>query len=112
MAVSRRNAVCQPAQGNMSIKNIRLIGIIAAVPLLLLIPFIAMRFTDEVNWTALDFIVMGVLLLATGLLCEFAFRVTRTTLVRVAAVGAVLFIFVMVWGELATGFFRRMIAGN
>ncbi len=96
----------------MNIKNIRLIGIIAAVPVLLLIPFIAMRFTDEVNWTALDFIVMGSLLLVTGVTCEFAMRATRTVFVRLAAVGAVLFIFVMVWGELATGFFRRLLAGN
>ena len=56
--------------------------------------------------------VMGSLLLVTGVTCEFAMRATRTVFVRLAAVGAVLFIFVMVWGELATGFFRRLLAGN
>ena len=47
-------------------KNIRLICILLAVPALLLIPYIAMRYTDEVNWTLLDFIVMGLMLLITG----------------------------------------------
>ena len=38
-------------------QNKRLIGIVLAVPLLLLIPLIAMLFTGEVKWTLLDFIV-------------------------------------------------------
>jgi len=48
-------------------KNVRLICILLAVPALLLIPFFAMKFTHEVNWTAIDFITMGVMLLITGL---------------------------------------------
>jgi hypothetical protein len=71
-----------------------------AVPALLLIPLVAMRFTDEVNWTALDFITMGFMLLVTGLAIEAALRIIRTAWVRVTAVVAVLFGFVMVWGAL------------
>ena len=81
-------------------KNIRLICILLAVPALLLIPFLAMRFTDEVNWTALDFTTMGVMLLVTGLAIEAALRIVKTTWMRAAAVLAVLFGFVMVWGAL------------
>jgi hypothetical protein len=81
-------------------KNIRLICILLAVPVLLLIPYIAMRFTNEVNWTPFDFIVMGMMLLVTGLAIETALRVVRTTWIRVAAVVAVLFGFLMVWGTL------------
>ena len=81
-------------------KNIRLICILVAVPALLLIPFFAMRFTDEVNWTALDFIVMGTMLLITGLAIEVALRIVKVTWVRAAAVLAILFGFVMVWGAL------------
>jgi hypothetical protein len=73
---------------------------VLAVPALLLIPYFAMRFTDEVNWTALDFTVMGVMLLVTGLGIELALRIFRTAWTRVAAVLAVLFGFVMVWGAL------------
>jgi len=81
-------------------KNIRLICILLAVPVLLLIPFFAMRFTNEVNWTALDFTTMGVMLLVTGLGIEVALRIVRQGWVRAAAVAAILLGFVMVWGAL------------
>jgi len=84
----------------MNIKNIRLFCILLAVPALLLIPFLAMRFTDEVNWTSLDFITMGVMLLVTGLAIEVALRVVELTWMKVAAVAAILVGFVMVWGTL------------
>ena len=84
----------------MSMKNTRLIVILAAALSLLLIPFVAMRFTNEVNWTALDFITMGAMLLVTGGAIEVALRVVRVTWMRVAAVVAVIFGFVMVWGTL------------
>ena len=81
-------------------KNVRLICILLAVPALLLIPFFAMKFTHEVNWTAIDFITMGVMLLITGLAIEVALRLVRVTWMKAAAVLAILFGFVMVWGTL------------
>jgi len=78
----------------------RLILILVAAESLLLIPFVAMRFTNEVVWTALDFVTMGVMLLCTGIGIEVALRLARDTWIKVAAVAAVLFIFVMVWGTL------------
>jgi hypothetical protein len=81
-------------------KNTRLICILLAVPALLLIPYMAMRFTNEVNWTLGDFIVMGAMLLVTGLAIEIALRIVKTAWVRVAAVAAVLFGFLMLWGTL------------
>lgn len=84
----------------MNTKNLRLICILLAVPALLPIPYIAMKFTNEVNWTALDFITMGVMLLVTGLAIEVALRILNTTWMKVAAVVAVLFGFVMLWGTL------------
>jgi hypothetical protein len=82
------------------LKNKRLVFILLTVPTLLLIPFIAMRFTDEVNWTPLDFITMGFMLLMTGLAIEVALRIARVTWVKVAVVAGILFGFVMVWGTL------------
>ena len=84
----------------MNFQNIRLIVIVGAALSLLLIPFIAMRFTDEVNWTALDFITMGVMLLVTGLAIEAALRIVKDTWMRAAAVLVILVGFVMVWGTL------------
>ncbi|HYJ91328.1 MAG TPA: hypothetical protein VEV84_08470 [Pyrinomonadaceae bacterium] len=84
----------------MITQNIRLICILLAVPALLLIPYIAMRYTDEVNWTPMDFTVMGVMLLVTGLAIEVALRNVRVNWIKVVAVVAILFGFVMVWGTL------------
>jgi hypothetical protein len=78
----------------------RLILILVAAESLLLIPFFAMKFTNEVVWTAMDFITMGVMLLITGTGIEVALRLAKDTWIKVAAVAAVLFIFVMVWGTL------------
>ena len=84
----------------MKFQNIRLIVILAAALSLLLIPYVAMKFTGEVNWTALDFITMGIMLLCTGIGVEIALRVVKATWMRVAGVAGVLFAFVMVWGAL------------
>ena len=78
----------------------RLILILVAAESLLLIPFLAMKFTSEVDWSPMDFITMGVMLLLTGIGIEFALRLVKDTWIKVAAVAAVLFVFVMVWGTL------------
>jgi len=84
----------------MKMRNIRLVCILIVVPALLLIPYFAMKFGDEVNWTAIDFIVMGFMLLVTGLAIEVALRIVKLTWMKVAAVAVILFGFVMVWGAL------------
>lgn len=58
----------------MIMQNKRLIIIVLVAALLLLISLIAMQFTDQVNWTLFDFIVAGVLLIGTGLMCELVMR--------------------------------------
>ena len=58
----------------MILKNKRLIVILLAISMLLLIPLIAMQFTDEVNWTLFDFVIAGALLFGTGLLSELIMR--------------------------------------
>jgi len=58
----------------MITKNKRLVFIVLGAVTLLLVPFIAMQFSHEVSWSPDDFVVMGGLLLGTGLLCEFVLR--------------------------------------
>lgn len=82
-------------KGKMKIQNIRLIGIFAAVALLLLIPWAA-----GFPWSRMDFFIAGVLLLGTGLACEIALRVIKVTWAKAAAVVVILFGLVMVWGTL------------
>lgn len=85
----------------MTTTNKRLFGILLAIPMLLLIPFIAMQFSKEVNWGVLDFIVMGVLLLGTGLLCELVLRKVKTIQNRLLLCGAVVALFLLTWIGLA-----------
>jgi hypothetical protein len=93
-------------------KNKRLICIVLAVTFLLLIPFIAMQFTDEVNWSLLDFVVMGILLLGTGFIYEFVLRTVKKTTHRIAICAAILVGFLLIWAELAVGIFGTPFAGS
>jgi len=96
----------------MTIQNKRLIGIVLTAAVLLLIPFLAMRFTDEVKWDRRDFVIMGVLLLGTGLMCELVLRVVTKTAYRIAICAAILLAFLLTWIELAVGIFGTRFAGS
>jgi hypothetical protein len=57
-----------------------------ATACVLLVPLVAMQFTDEVNWTLADFVLAGALLGGSGLLLELAVRKPGTVAYRVAAI--------------------------
>jgi hypothetical protein len=86
-------------------QNKRLIIIIIAVAILLLIPFIAMQFTNEVNWTMFDFMTAAVLLLSTGLLCELVLRKVKKTGYQIALCVALVVLLLLTWIQLAVGIF-------
>ncbi len=90
----------------------RVIGILLAVTILLLIPFVAMQFTDEVNWTVFDFVVAGGLLLGTGLICELVMRKLKKNNYKVGIIAAILLTLILVWIELAVGIFGTVFAGD
>ena len=75
---------------------------LAAVSLLL-IPLIAMQFTDEVKWTAIDFITMGALLLITGTGIELIRRKNKNVRKRMLYIAICVIIFLLIWVELAVG---------
>lgn len=93
-------------------KNTRLMIILLTVPILLLIPLVAMQFTDEVDWDVSDFVIMGILLLVTGLGCEGVMRTVPRVRNRLLICAAILFIFFLVWAELAVGVFGTPFAGS
>ena len=93
-------------------ENKRLVVILLAVALLLLITLIAMNFTDEVNWALSDFVVMGVLLLGTGLMCELVMRKVKKIEHRIALCVALLAALFLIWAELAVGIFGTPFAGS
>ncbi len=75
--------------------------------LLLLVPLVAMQFTNEVNWDITDFVVMGFLLFSTGNLAAWASRGASRG--RKAVIGVIsLAAFLYVWAELAVGVFTNL----
>lgn len=96
----------------MTLQNKRLTAIMASAGILLLVPFIAMQFTNEVKWSATDFLVAGILLVSTGLLCEFILRKFTKRIYRIAICGVVLVALLLVWAELAVGIFGSPLAGS
>ena len=92
--------------------NKRIIGIVLTVVAILLVPLIAMQFTNEVKWSLPDFLVMGSLLLGTGLLCEYVIRKVNKTGPRIAIIAAILIALFLVWAELAVGIFGTPFAGS
>jgi Kef-type K+ transport system membrane component KefB len=93
-------------------KNKRLKIILATAAILLSVPFIAMQFTSEVDWSPGDFIIMGILLFGTGMICEFIMRKVKNTNHRIMICAAVLFVFFLIWAELAVGIFGTPFAGS
>lgn len=88
-----------------------IIRYIVGTALILLVPLIAMLFTDEVQWDLRDFVIIGTLLIGAGLIFELV--TTRVnpkyrTLIAVVIVAAVL----LIWAELAVGIFGAPFAGS
>lgn len=71
--------------------------------LLLLLPLAAMQFTNEVNWTASDFIFAAMLFALVGGGFELLARRSRTLSYRAAAALGLLAIFLLVWINGAVG---------
>lgn len=96
----------------MITQNKRLTGIVLTVVFILLIPLIAMQFTDEVDWKLFDFVIMGILLLGTGLLCELVIRKVRNMDYRIGIIAFILVMLFLIWAELAVGIFGTPFAGS
>lgn len=75
----------------------------SAAALLLLLPLVAMPFTDEVNWTAGDFVFAAVLLLGVGIPAELVVRKTSDRAYRAAVGLALSGAFLLLWSNGAVG---------
>ena len=73
---------------------------------LLLVPAVAMCFTDEVNWDPGDFLVGGALLAGTGVAYVLAARLVARLPGRVLLGGLLGTGLLLVWAELAVGIFH------
>src|SRR6188508_503896 len=71
--------------------------------LLLCIPLVAMLFTDEVNWSVVDFIIMGILIFSTGFAYVLLTRLSPNIIHRFAVALAIGSTFLLIWVNLAVG---------
>jgi predicted membrane channel-forming protein YqfA (hemolysin III family) len=86
--------------------------LLSIVLLVLLIPFVAMQFTNEVNWSVMDFVMAGILLFGTSLVIELVIRKVKSNKHRILISGIILLLLFLLWAELAVGIFGSPIAGN
>jgi hypothetical protein len=75
----------------------------AVVALLLLIPLVAMRVSDEWNWDLFDFIFAGTVLFGAALAYELAASRSGTTAYRTGVGVAVVTALILVWINAAVG---------
>ncbi len=87
---------------NLAERRWRIAGWSTAVAVLA-VPFVAMRFTDEVKWTASDFLFAGGMFLIVGLLIELTVRRSSNWSFRGGVVAAVMAGFLVVWANGAVG---------
>jgi len=71
-----------------------------------------MAFTDEINWSLFDFIIMGSLLILLSIGINFASNRAKNLKNRVLYIGILLIIFMLIWAELAVGVFGTSFAGS
>ena len=84
-----------------------------SIPFVILsIPLMAMQFTEEVNWTISDFLVMGILLFTTVFTIDFLLKKFKTLKSRLILTVGIVVLLALVWAELAVGIFGSPLAGS
>lgn len=84
---------------------------IIGAALILLVPLVAMLFSNEVKWDLTDFAAVGALLIGGGLIFELITTKVNAkyrNIIAIVVTGAVL----LIWVELAVGIFGTPIAGS
>jgi len=79
---------------------------------MLLIPLLAMQFTNEVKWSLSDVAIAGSLLFGAGLSIELALRKVKKVNFRIVAIVAIVILSLLIFAELAVGIFGTPITGN
>jgi len=90
----------------------KFVRILAITLFILMIPLVAMQFTDEVNWTAGDFIMAGLLLFCAGAVFNYIWITIKKKEYRILLCLVAGFLFCLIWAELAVGVFNSLFAGD
>ncbi len=103
---ARRKTSAGIVRENMAsttIQNKNILRIALATACILLVPLVAMQFSEEWNWDLFDFAFMGTLLFCTGLAYELLARRAGTIAYRAAVGVALAAAFILVWVNAAVG---------
>jgi len=93
---------------NTDVKNKRALFIILLITIILLLPLIAIRFSDEVIWDLPDFVIMGILLSITGFGFELILKKVKNRKIQIFFIFILITLFLYVWAELAVGIFTHL----
>jgi hypothetical protein len=86
--------------------------IVLTTAFILLIPLVSMHFSDEVNWSLFDFIVIGTLLIGTGLIYELGARKMGNAVHRIVFGIVLVAALLLIWVDLAVGIFGTPFSGS
>jgi hypothetical protein len=75
--------------------------------LLLLVPLVAMQFSEDVNWKLNDFVIAGALLFSAGLVLNLILTRVHSRKRKIIALGLLGLFFLYLWAELAVGIFTH-----
>lgn len=87
-------------------QNKNSIRIVLATAFILMIPLIAMQFTEEVDWGLADFVIIGALLLGTGFTYEFISKKIPNTAHKAILAIVLVLALLLIWADLAVGIFN------
>jgi uncharacterized membrane protein SirB2 len=76
-----------------------------ATAAILLVPFFAMQFTNEVKWTAYDFFCAALFLMVGGMTLDLIVRKVKARKHRLLLVVVLFVTLFIIWVELAVGIF-------
>ncbi len=84
-------------------KNILRVALITMF--ILMIPLVAMQYSEEWDWRLPDFIIIGALLFGSGMVYELLANKAHSAKHRIMIGLAVLAVVIIIWAELAVGIF-------
>ena len=78
----------------------------------LLIPLVANQISEQVNWNAMDFIIMGIFLIFSAYWIQKVIKKIKSKSKKVVFISLIILIFLLLWIEMAVGIFNSPIAGS
>lgn len=94
------------------IQKQKTIIIYSVVALLIGVAVLGNLFSKEFNWSSSDFLIAGIILLGIALIIDTIHRIVKNRTYKFLLFIAVLFVMILIWVELAVGFFGTPFAGT